>query len=709
MAEQTLYDKAVAIRDEQQESKNTAIRIGSLFIEILGLIGDTPESVAKLQNVMESMKQSFEKFNQDKVSVESTSAKCSALYDNFVKERASLEGMANTIGCRVLRFGGFIADEVAVTDSLFYVTEEEILMSESLGRFVGVRRKNTFAIDYCILSSSHTNWGVATTIPPYSEAPYIAYSSTYGFCRTDGRVLYTNSDVPDTFIYEKGKTKYYICGDYKLGWNSYGYIEILENIPDSTAEDVYTYNFDLIGGVGYAQYACNRDVEQRYINITTGKIYIWGDDDVLIEKVDMKLGTSDFINGGIINISSTGSIESIYNNLETGAVALCIIGDSNGNYPSTESRVNVNAAYTIASNYFFSKNARGANVGDMLMITKQEYLSVDRCALRIIPLNDSKVPTDGYYGTEGVMTPSDKERINKTQDRLDNVENYNLKKTKYSYGTPLDECLKTGVLAYTSATVNGITANWSLFVDCSVDTDGGGYFHLIQVAVCRDLPFVGMTMLRLGFYKEGMVAEFSPWKEITNDTTVPYKTIVWDSEKEPANGGSSMDNFTTKGTYMISGYSAYATDMLPITTGINFSAYLVVTVDETSGSVGQHLTLSSKEGQETKTYVRTRTEETRWTPWKVLQGMQEVGQVTSLDGYIDNGIYSGVYTDGSSSFETFVLITINNYAVAATTNSPRRIAQLKYAVNIDGTISVKKRLGSGSSPIEFEVWDNVNQ
>lgn len=253
-------------------------------------------------------------------------------------------------------------------------------------------------------------------------------------------------------------------------------------------------------------------------------------------EINTTLGASDFINGGIINITTTGDIEEIYNSLDTGAIALCIIGDSNGSYPSSETRVNVNSAYTVSANYFFSEDARGANVGDMLMITKQTYLLINRCALKIIPINDSKVATDEYTGTDGIMTVWDKTRINKvdgiewtandTRAWLNSVVNTDLRKTKYGYGTALEDCIKTGALAYTGAEIAGINANWTIFVDCTTDTDGGGYYHLIQTAICRDEAYLGRIWKRFGYYTSNTAPEFLEWKEITAES-IPnsYKVI----------------------------------------------------------------------------------------------------------------------------------------------------------------------------------------
>jgi hypothetical protein len=93
-----------------------------------------------------------------------------------------------------------------------------------------------------------------------------------------------------------------------------------------------------------------------------------------------------------------------------------------------------------------------------------------------------------------------------------------------------------------------------------------------------------------------------------------------------------------------------------------------------------------------------------WGIWGKLQQNIEVGQTTSLDAYIDNGIYSGVYTNGTTLFETFVMVVINNYAVAAATGTARNITQLKYAVDINGTFCYHVRNGQGADTVEWGEW-----
>lgn len=185
----------------------------------------------------------------------------------------------------------------------------------------------------------------------------------------------------------------------------------------------------------------------------------------------------------------------------------------------------------------------------------------------------------------------------------------------------------------------------------------------------------------------------------------------------------SMDKIVYAGTYRIKGEHTRTDDGLPLaTTGGGYTVDAMLTVLNSSLENGtgegddycvtQILNLSNRVGGDGNVYVRTAQSadgrQWTWEPWGKLQTNIEVGQTYSLDNYKDNGIYSGVYTGrqstGTSVYETFVMIVINNYAIAGATGNERSIAQLKYAVNVDGTITVKKRTGRGDSTI---TWDNV--
>ena len=197
------------------------------------------------------------------------------------------------------------------------------------------------------------------------------------------------------------------------------------------------------------------------------------------------------------------------------------------------------------------------------------------------------------------------------------------------------------------------------------------------------------------------------------------KPIVW-------NANSHIDRFITPGTYSISGQRTNVADGLPIAnaaSGHTIHARLVVLDSSITGSgkasdkcITQILTLSNRVGGDGNIYVRTGRAASEgqlacgngWGAWGKLQQNIEVGQTASLDGYVDNGIYSGMYTNGTTFFETFVMLTLNNYAVAAATGAARSITQVKYAVDIDGTFSYKVRTGQGTDVVEWGEWRDLD-
>ena len=205
---------------------------------------------------------------------------------------------------------------------------------------------------------------------------------------------------------------------------------------------------------------------------------------------------------------------------------------------------------------------------------------------------------------------------------------------------------------------------------------------------------------------------WSEWEQASSSTGT---TVEWDS-------ASCIDSFVTAGVYNIKGERLNASDGLPIANsnpGHTIHARLTVLDSSIAGTGDSHykcvtqvLTLSNRTGGDGDVYIRTGRASiknqlaggTGWEPWGKLQQNVEVGQVTSLNSYIGNGIYSGVYTNGSSFFETFVMVVINNYAVAGATGLVRSISQFKYALNVDGTFSYKTRIGHGNTGIEWGSW-----
>lgn len=241
------------------------------------------------------------------------------------------------------------------------------------------------------------------------------------------------------------------------------------------------------------------------------------------------------------------------------------------------------------------------------------------------------------------------------------------------------------------------------------------------------------------------------------------------------NENSNMDDFKTPGVYDIYGERKNIYDNLPITNaapGHSISAKLTIIAstlqpDNTEICVTQFLQLSNRLGREGASYIRTYNENNGtadgWTPWQKQQGIIETqfnsdvftGVVIDqtpilnhyykmtgktekygggLNGMIDNGMYSGLYTDaiqsiydpttgfagyglnmrtlsmGSSNMmETFVLIVLNDYSAAKLLGSDRHISQLKYAIHAGtGECTIKKRVGTGGDTIVWTEWEDIS-
>lgn len=204
------------------------------------------------------------------------------------------------------------------------------------------------------------------------------------------------------------------------------------------------------------------------------------------------------------------------------------------------------------------------------------------------------------------------------------------------------------------------------------------------------------------------------------------ETITWDHT-------CNMNNYKTAGTYRIKGertgnpMTNPDTDNLPIMnqgSGNTIDGILYVfdssltngSGKESDCTVTQFLILSNRVGgQEGDTYMRSAYGVTKdsltWKPWEKYQTNMEVGVVSDnathetkapfnpisangLNSFVDNGIYSGVYLTqevlggDTTKTETFVMITINNYAAAG---DNKTITQIKFAVNNMGVFSMEKR------------------
>ena len=187
---------------------------------------------------------------------------------------------------------------------------------------------------------------------------------------------------------------------------------------------------------------------------------------------------------------------------------------------------------------------------------------------------------------------------------------------------------------------------------------------------------------------------------------------------------SHIDRFITPGSYYISGQHTSEADGLPIADvalGRTFHARLQVLDSSATGTgyandkcITQILALGNSASGDI--YVRTGRAASEgelacgngWNAWGKLQQNVGVGQVTSLNTFVENGIYSGTYINGSAPIESFVMVVINNYAVATATGTVRNVSQLKYAVDVNGAFSYKVRTGQGTNSVEWGEWSDLD-
>lgn len=247
------------------------------------------------------------------------------------------------------------------------------------------------------------------------------------------------------------------------------------------------------------------------------------------------LGSSDFHNGGVINLTDSSSVDTIYKNLSDGGVALCIIGDSKGNASSVianETRINVNSRYCQLTNYFLTTEPVGANVGDILMITKQKYSIFSLCILKIIPLNDGKVASGSFAGTNGILIPWDKERINKVdgiESRLNSIGSGGGgggQSNPNRWAAFPDDCLENGIYAWVSGELaeEGRYSDlgcgiFTIVVEKTTEVDGGGYHTIVQTAYGRNngtIDRTGEIYKRIIFYKSETEVDWGTWDGIGN-------------------------------------------------------------------------------------------------------------------------------------------------------------------------------------------------
>ena len=334
-------------------------------------------------------------------------------------------------------------------------------------------------------------------------------------------------------------------------------------------------------------------------------------------------------------------------------------------------------------------------------------------------------------GTSGVMSSTDKTNLDNLVGQfidfpfiisqgLDNVE--------------LRCDGKLTISAATSGTAGVMSSTDKIHLDYLYENFDDNTFNIAQLSDYVQLRCDGLTISAATETEAGvMTAEdkknldylYKQFDDIINNgisggTSASNEIIEWDSSL-------NLNDYIEDGTYIIKGIrKSDQNDNLPFNNvgeNASFVAKLIVMVSPQGDTVyrhivGQTLILANAEGHETKIYTRSgnRTSYnygdvyvTEFSEWSTMQSNREVGLVGSLDDFIDNGIYSGVWnTGGTSGYPlTFVCITINDYALGG---NPRRVSQFVYGLSkADGSVTYQTRTGEGDTTINWGVWKGINE
>lgn len=190
-----------------------------------------------------------------------------------------------------------------------------------------------------------------------------------------------------------------------------------------------------------------------------------------------------------------------------------IIADSQGKLPSSGTRINIPSG--IAS----LVGAEGANVGDIFVVAKLNNLPV----YRIIPLNDAKAANISYSGTNGIMTPWDKARVNKV-DSIEGTANNALNRANNALNnlptfseSNMNNALATGVYPWcTLGRPADSTGAYTLLTLASTTADNNDYTTIEQTAYGRQGE-LGRIFKRI-IFKKGSEVQFGDWIEVTGSS-----------------------------------------------------------------------------------------------------------------------------------------------------------------------------------------------
>lgn len=204
---------------------------------------------------------------------------------------------------------------------------------------------------------------------------------------------------------------------------------------------------------------------------------------------------------GSINLTTENAVTlaAKYAKVANNSINFYVIADSRGKLPSSETRININSG--IAS----LVGAEGANVGDLFVVGKLSLKPV----YKIIPLNDAKAENSTYKGTQGVVTPWDKQQINKVAS-IESTANA-AKNNMPTYGeSNMNNALRSGMYPWcTLGRPSGSQGAYTCVVLASTTADSNGYTTVEQTAYGRQNE-KGKIYKRIIFVKSG-VTEYGDW------------------------------------------------------------------------------------------------------------------------------------------------------------------------------------------------------
>lgn len=215
---------------------------------------------------------------------------------------------------------------------------------------------------------------------------------------------------------------------------------------------------------------------------------------------------------GSINLTteSVASLGIKYAKVANNSLNFYVIADSSGKLPSSETRININSSITSLV------GAEGANVGDIFVVGKLDLKPV----YKVIPLNDAKAANSTYAGTNGIMTPWDKARVNKV-DGIEGTANNALNRANNALNnlptlteTNMNNALATGVYPWcTLGRPTGSTGAYTCITICTTTKDNSGYDTIEQTAYGRQGE-LGRIFKRIIFKKDSET-QFGDWINVT--------------------------------------------------------------------------------------------------------------------------------------------------------------------------------------------------